>query len=552
MQSAIESDQPHRYQAGLGAGRLAAAALVALLCALAIGCGDDGPTNPGQNNGDHGFIAGSAFPQGDISRAAEIKIEIFRHTDSVKVSTVFPNGEGRFTSDALDGGNYFLTASLAADGYYPAELNNISVVVGRTTDVGIIDVPDTSSVRFENLTPIPLSLLVERRPVISGEMRSAGSGLKIDTFFLEVNGNRVTPQVDEIDERRFATFSYEPSANLLPGVVQVRAGITNQAGHLNIHTWAFRVLDGVSRRVPAVFPTIQDAVIAANDGDTVLVAAGTHFVDNVLVNKDLSFIGEDGQEATTLMASSTRHLHLIGTERQVVIRGFTFTGGRANGEEPGGAIFCEDVAMTLEDCTFSDNRAPNFRGGALAMYSSNSRVRRCTFVDNSAQRGGAIVVYDRSGPEISYCTFIRNTATGGGGAIFVRAATALVQHCGFLKNTLQNGGGAAILADNIPSAANVFSEANLFVQNACATPSSGVLHFIGSFVSTRCDGFYDNVGSPITGNGGNSNEENLTVVEASEDPGFCNLPAEDLHLTKSSPFVNAVCERGPYPPGCAR
>jgi len=551
MHSAIESDQPHRHH-GLGRGRLAVAALVAFLCALAIGCGDDGPTNPGQNNGDHGFIAGYAFPQGDASRAAEIKVEIYRHTDSVKVSTVFPNGEGRFVSDALDGGNYYLTASLAAEGYYPAELSNVSVVAGRTTDVGIIDVPDTSTVRFEHLTPLPLSLLVERRPEISGEMRSAGSGLKVDTFFMEVNGDRVTPHVEEITEDRFATFTYTPSANLSPGIVQVRAGITNQAGHLNIHSWAFRVLEGVTRRVPAVFANIQEAVIAANDGDTVLVAAGTHFVDNVVVDKDLTFLGEDGQDATTLQASSTRHFHLIGTERQVVIRGFTFTGGRAGGQEPGGAIFCEDVAMTLEDCTFSDNSAPNFRGGALAMYTSNSRVRRCTFIDNHAQRGGAIVVYDRSGPEISYCTFLRNTASGGGGAIFVRAATALVQHCGFLKNSLQGGAGAAILADDEPSAANVFSEANLYVQNTCTVNTNGVLHFFGSFVSSRCDGFWGNQGQPVTGTGGNHQEENLADLPLAQDPGFCNLPAEDLHLTKDSPFVNATCERGPYPPGCPR
>ena len=552
MHSAIESDQPHRFSRGWGRGRLAGSALVAFLCALAIGCGEDEPTNPGGNNGDHGFIAGYAFPQGDASRAAEIKVEIYSHKDSVKVSTVFPNGEGHFVSDALDGGNYYLTATLAADGYYPAELENISVVVGRTTDVGIIDVPDTSTVRFEHLTPQPLSLLVERRPLISGEMRSAGSGLKIDTFFMEVNGDRVTPQVHEITERRYATFAYTPSANLTPGVIPVRVGITNQAGHLNIYTWAFRVLEGVQRHVPGQFPTIQDAVIAANDGDTVAVAAGTHYVDNVVVDKDLVFLGEGGQEATTLLPGNSRHFHLIGEERQMIIRGFTFSGGRANGQEPGGAIFCEDVAMTLEDCTFIDNTATNFRGGALAMYTSNSRVRRCTFENNSAQRGGAIVVYDRSGPEISHCMFVHNSATGGGGAIFVRSATALVKNSGFLNNTLQGGSGAAILADDEPSSANVFSEANLYVQNTCATNTNGILHFFGSFVSSRCDGFWDNRGSPVTGTGGSHEEVDLEDLPSTEDPGFCNLPAEDLHLTEDSPFVNATCERGPYPPGCAR
>jgi predicted outer membrane repeat protein len=552
MHPVLESARSPRQLLRSSRGRFGAAAVVALLCALAIGCGEDDPVNPGNGNGDQGYIAGTAFPQGDASRAAEIKVEIFRHSDDEKVSTVFPNGEGRFVSDALDGNNYYLIASLAADGYFPAQMDNITVIGGRTTDVGIIDVPDTSSVRFEQLTPVPLSLQVERRPVISGEMRSAGSGFKLNTFFLEVNSGRVTPLVTEITPNRLARFTYSPSVNLLPGVVQVRAGITNQAGHLNTHIWAFRVLDGIARRVPQDFANIQEAVIACNDGDTVLVAAGSHFVDNVLVNKDLSFIGEDGQETTTLVATGSRHLHLQGVERQVVIKGFTFSGGRALGQEPGGAIFCENVLMTIEDCTFTDNEARLFRGGAVAMYRSNSRIRRCTFVDNHAQRGGAIVVYDRSGPEISHCMFTRNTGSGGGGAIFVKAATALVRNCGFLKNSMQGGGGAAIFADfESGSGANIFSEANLYVQNI-GTSTTGVLHFNGSFISSRCDGFHDNQALLIDGTSGNSQQENLTEVPGDMDPGFCNLPAEDLHLMKSSPFVNETCERGPYPPGCNR
>jgi predicted outer membrane repeat protein len=550
MRPTLSPDQPQPHRRPSGRVSIAACA-IALLLGLVIGCGGDDPASPGGGNGDHGFIAGHAFPQGDASRASEIKVEIFRHSDDEKVSTVFPDGEGYFVSDPLDGGSYYLTASLAVEGYYPAQLENISVIAGRTTDVGTVDVPDTSTVRYENLTPVPLSLQVDRRPEISGNIRSSGSGFKINTFFLEVNGDRVSPQVTETVERREAHFTYTPSVNLLPGVISLRAGITNWAGNLNIHTWAFRVLDGVSRRVPQDFATIQEAVIAANDGDTVLVAAGTHLLDNVRVEKDLTFLGEDGQESTTLSATVTRHLHVIGADRQVVVKGFTFTGGQALGQEPGGAIFCEDATMTLEDCTFIGNRAPDFRGGAVAMYNSNSRVRRCTFKENTAQRGGAIVIYDRSGPEISECVFIRNTATGGGGAIFVRSATALVRNCGFLKNSLQNGDGAAIFADREPSPANVFSEANLFVQNVCG-PSTGVVFFNGSFVSSRCDGFHDNSGSTVDGVAGNSQLEDLMEIPPGQDPGFCNLPAEDMHLMETSPFITATCERGPYPPGCPR
>ena len=51
-------------------------------------------------------------------------------------------------------------------------------------------------------------------------------------------------------------------------------------------------------RVPFDYPTIQEALNAANPGDTVLVRSGV-YVENVLVNKSLSLIGEN--PATTII-----------------------------------------------------------------------------------------------------------------------------------------------------------------------------------------------------------------------------------------------------------
>lgn len=49
------------------------------------------------------------------------------------------------------------------------------------------------------------------------------------------------------------------------------------------------------RTVPDPYPTIQDAITAANPGDTIMVAAGLH--DGAVVDKEsLTFIGEDGAQ----------------------------------------------------------------------------------------------------------------------------------------------------------------------------------------------------------------------------------------------------------------
>lgn len=92
-------------------------------------------------------------------------------------------------------------------------------------------------------------------------------------------------------------------------------------------------LAGVARaatiRVPLDYPTIQQAVDAAADGDTIEVAPGTYLVTQILIqNKSLTVRGED-RETTIIDGQQTAELPLPGTLRisnpsgPVVVDGFT-------------------------------------------------------------------------------------------------------------------------------------------------------------------------------------------------------------------------------------
>ena len=91
--------------------------------------------------------------------------------------------------------------------------------------------------------------------------------------------------------------------------------------------------------VPDNYPTIQDAIDAAVDGDTVIVRAGT-YVENIdFLGKAITVKSEQGPAATTIDGNSTNTVVTFqsGETLDSVLDGFTITNGSAS---HGGGIYC--------------------------------------------------------------------------------------------------------------------------------------------------------------------------------------------------------------------
>jgi parallel beta-helix repeat protein len=239
--------------------------------------------------------------------------------------------------------------------------------------------------------------------------------------------------------------------------------------------------------VPSQYPTIQSAINAAVDGDTVIVAPGTYTGDG---NRDIDFLGKaitvrsaDPNDPNIVAATiidcngTAKELHhgfcfKNGEDSYSILDGLTITNGygmvlpagytegggiacigssptisncRITGNtaaDSGGGIYCQDSNPTIISCTIIGNSA-NYGGGAIGCYKSSPEISDCTIADNSAGFGGCIFCNGESSPTITNCTITGNSASRGGGGIYCdQSSSIIITNCIISGNsTVRYGGG---------------------------------------------------------------------------------------------------------------
>jgi hypothetical protein len=172
-------------------------------------------------------------------------------------------------------------------------------------------------------------------------------------------------------------------------------------------TAALLMRQGDLIRVPQDHRSVQAAIDAAVDGDTVLLAKGLHDGGINFRGKAITVQGEFGAEFTALRGGSPVIRCDSDEGPDTIIRGLTIVGGRGHVDQDG---------VT--------------RGGGLWLYESSPRIELCLIVGNSAQLAGAVMVTGGT-PVFEDCWFHDNPSTSGGsGIVCDRTAPRFVQ-CGF-------------------------------------------------------------------------------------------------------------------------
>lgn len=198
--------------------------------------------------------------------------------------------------------------------------------------------------------------------------------------------------------------------------------------------------DPATITVPDDYPTIQQAIDAATDYDTVYVRSGTYY-ENVIISRPLTLQGE-AKDTTIIDGGGSGNVVTVNSTSDVTVSGFTIqnsgvaTDSNASHGDSGLVLWYVEDSL-VSDCIITSNGI----NGLFGYYSSHNTIEDCDFSDNCLStigyRGAIHLRYS------SYNTIAGNNITStDDSAICARSSSNNLTITG--NNVYSNSGGIHI------------------------------------------------------------------------------------------------------------
>jgi YD repeat-containing protein len=437
-------------------------------------------------------------------------------------------------------------------------------------------------------------------------------------FWLRVEAWQTTPYVSIDASGRTTVSTYDARGKLVsltdvngkqsrPGSAPAATGsLPGKAGSQRLPV----PLAAITIHVPADQATIQAAINAANNGDTVLVSDGT-YQENINFNgKAITLSSVNGPSTTIIDGGAIDSVVTFrtGEGSNSVLNGFTIRNGFSNFNKPnfgeGGGIFIGSASPTVTNNVITKNQGcdgagiftssggpliqgnvisnnsqagcagGNGGGGIGVLGSSGLRIIGNTIVDNSntdSGVGGGGIGMNGAGAPLIQGNIIsgNNGGTQGGGIGIVNDASPQIVNNLFIHNTASSGGGLwwlvptstpgilllnNTIADNSATQgsgifADGFDSDAIFQNNLMIGQPGVIAAFCGNFNNTVPPNFVndDVFTTGATPYGGICTDQTGKNGNISSDPLFVDPAVDNYHLQTASPAIDAGNNTAPIP-----
>ncbi len=373
--------------------------------------------------------------------------------------------------------------------------------------------------------------LVEDTLTAEITISNQGEG-ELVVFSVEVdNGNFITSFGEEInvqpsDSTILQIYFTPQESGDMEGVITITSNdLENEEVTVTLTGTAVES-GGFVLNVPDDYETIQSAILAAVDEDTVLVAPG-EYVENInFTGKAIVVMGNiEDPSATVIDGGGVGSVVTFNQEEPetAALTGLTIKNGSASF---GGGIYIQNGHPTLSNLILMANSADS-TGGAIFVANSHTTLSNVTIDSCFAPVGAGISIWNAQA-DMNHLLISGNVCTKGASALYMMTATVSIDH----TTIVQNDGGD--------------------LQGGIISCSGSDLEILNSIIAgnTPTDSmiFLDGGSANISYSDIENGQESIESIEAEvvwgngnidADPLFVDFDGRDLHLTENSPCIDA-------------
>ena len=232
-----------------------------------------------------------------------------------------------------------------------------------------------------------------------------------------------------------------------------------------ILVWLTRAASAATLEVGIDFPTIQDAIDAASDGDIIHIPAGTWAEAIDLGNLAITLRG-DGAGVTLLSPGTSEDVVTMSSSRVAAITDLTIAPAGGTG------IRLERGELSLDGVTIDGGGSSTSRGGGIYADGAELELIDVTFTGSTAAYGGHLYLTGGSAVTGSAVEFTGGTAATGG-AIYADDASTILLIDVIASGAYASGDGGFAYLDSAE-----FSASDLFLDTPTGRNTSGVGFYV--------------------------------------------------------------------------